>query len=498
MSFGPESSNVGALDAGVAVLEDIECRARALDAERIAALASLHEVAAREAEAVGERGPVEASMAYRSVQADVAAALHAGNTSAGMQLHDAHLVATKYPGTLAALSSGEISRAHVRVITDAGRIIGTEYGPDEPVDAERRAHFEAQAVTKAISTTPAALASFAKRTAEQFATVPLDERHERARAHRMVTVTPLDDGMARLCAVLPAHHAMGAASRLRALAKQLQAVETQAHHDARELAATQGHEPPNDRRRTRSQIQADILADLLLNSTPDTADPAIGGSGFPVVRGIVQIITHSEHLTGSLADVLDAATGATAAGVPVPELTSYGPLPIRAARDIAADTPAWIDVATSTTDGAGGEVTRIEPRFPTLRQRRHLIARDDTCRWFGCMMPAHHCDVDHTVEYRAGGKTSTENLGHLCRNHHLLKHHGGWSLTQHDSGHYELRSPSGRTYRTSPASRVRFHPTNADDDLSHPPPSVGAAPPEGFETSGSEERPPPEHQTPEA
>lgn len=414
VAFKPGSENAQRLDQVITGLEELELRARALEAERVTLLATAHTIAASEAKVVGERGAVEGSMAYRSVQADVAAALHTGNTTAGNQLRHAHLIVSAYPQVHSALAEGALSGAHARVIADAGRVIGAEYVADSPEDAARRAQYETRVVEKAIETTPNALAPYAKRVAEQFATVSLDERYERAREHRMVTVTPLDDGMARLSAILPAHQALGAMARLRTLAKQLQTIEEKAHLDAKELARAQGVEAPADVRRSRSQIQADLVADLLLSANSETAPPELGTTGTPVVRGVVQVITHHEHLAGSLDDVLDVSTGATSSGVPTPELATYGPMPIGVAREIAGDTPTWIDVTTDPTTGA---VAAAEPRFPSLAQRRLLVARDETCRWFGCMMPAHHCDVDHTIEYSAGGPTTITNMGHLCRNH---------------------------------------------------------------------------------
>ena len=44
-------------------------------------------------------------------------------------------------------------------------------------------------------------------------------------------------------------------------------------------------------------------------------------------------------------------------------------------------------------------------------------------------------------------KTSSENLGPLCRRHHRLKtFHSGWSYTQLDPGTYLWRSPHGYHY----------------------------------------------------
>src|SRR5690606_32028947 len=82
-------------------------------------------------------------------------------------------------------------------------------------------------------------------------------------------------------------------------------------------------------------------------------------------------------------------------------------------------------------------------------------------------MPAHHCDIDHAIDYATGGKTDLTNLGALCRNHHLLKHHGGWHVTQDRNGEYAFVSPTGRRYTTQPPGRVRFVP--AHDPPGSPP-----------------------------
>ena len=57
------------------------------------------------------------------------------------------------------------------------------------------------------------------------------------------------------------------------------------------------------------------------------------------------------------------------------------------------------------------------------------------------------CDIDHTTRPRAGGPTSHDNLGLLCRHHHRLKHEGGWTLTQPKPGTFQWQSPAGNVYR---------------------------------------------------
>jgi hypothetical protein len=75
--------------------------------------------------------------------------------------------------------------------------------------------------------------------------------------------------------------------------------------------------------------------------------------------------------------------------------------------------------------------------------------RDRTCVFPYCNRPARGCDKDHVIPYDPDGppgQTSTENLAPLCRLHHRLKTHGGWTYTMLELGVYLWRSPYGYTW----------------------------------------------------
>ena len=119
----------------------------------------------------------------------------------------------------------------------------------------------------------------------------------------------------------------------------------------------------------------------------------------------------------SLADVL----GMSDDPAHVPGL---GPIPAGLARTLAADATwrAWI------TDASGAVVaTGTRSYVPTAALARLVRAREPVCRMPGCRQAAVNCDLDHTVPYPVGATTAT-NLGPLCRRHHVLKTHVGWSL----------------------------------------------------------------------
>ncbi|AZA11298.1 HNH endonuclease signature motif containing protein [Corynebacterium gerontici] len=53
---------------------------------------------------------------------------------------------------------------------------------------------------------------------------------------------------------------------------------------------------------------------------------------------------------------------------------------------------------------------------------RHIITmRDLHCRFPGCEVPAHACDIDHVLEFNRGGPTEVSNGQLLCRRHHNMK-----------------------------------------------------------------------------
>jgi hypothetical protein len=76
-------------------------------------------------------------------------------------------------------------------------------------------------------------------------------------------------------------------------------------------------------------------------------------------------------------------------------------------------------------------------------------------------MPVHRCDIDHNHDHARGGKTQIDNLAHLCRRHHTLKHPDipdahRWTARQERDGTITWHSPLGRDYTDRPTHRVMF------------------------------------------
>jgi hypothetical protein len=103
-------------------------------------------------------------------------------------------------------------------------------------------------------------------------------------------------------------------------------------------------------------------------------------------------------------------------------------------------------IVRGSCDHAHGEVGYHPSRALTHRVR----ARNATCTAPGCGRPAARCDLDHTTAWDKGGVTCECNLSPLCRHHHRCKQAEGWRLEQPEPGVLIWRTPSGRTYATTP------------------------------------------------
>ncbi|HEX5494446.1 MAG TPA: DUF222 domain-containing protein, partial [Mycobacteriales bacterium] len=232
-------------------------------------------------------------------------------------------------------------------------------------------------------------------------------RHERARVDRRVVLTPVDDGMAELVALLPAGQATAVYQRVDALARASRV--------------------PGDQRGTDAR-RADTFVGLLLgHRDPGVTEP--GG-----LRPLVHLTVAASTLTG--------ANNNPAI------LHGYGPIPAVYARVIAADpTGVWKRLVTDPVDGSLIEHSRNTYRPPAALDD-FVRARDRTCRFPGCQHPAQHADLDHTIPWPKG-PTAAGNLGALCRHHHRLKHQTPWQLTQ-TNGQFHWTSPTRRRYTTQP------------------------------------------------
>jgi DNA-binding MarR family transcriptional regulator len=471
----------------------LEARRRVLDAwvatrRRIAALEAeaaellAEQIALHDADITAS--PFHRDAIYRSMVAEFSAAGHVSKGSMEFAFADAQALHTHLPAVRAAFSNGSISVGHVREIARASAIVA-EAIRNQKADATVMALFETAVLVVAEQDTAARTKAHARQVAAAVVGETLVERHRRAAEERCVTVKSLDDGLALLTAVLPEWIATAISDRLNRMTREVVrarddreivplpwwfddagdgdgvgpedfALDDPAFDllDDGALPGAGGMIPSADGdtfatdpevvhfpadTRTWAQTEADLFADLLLTADPSAAH----GDGLDGIQARIQVTVAASTLAG--ADDSPA------------ELDGHGPLHPDIARDLAGRNTGWTRLFLDAT----GMVVETDTYTPTEGMRRFLRARDRHCRFPGCRMPIHRCEIDHNHDHAKGGKTRLDNLGHFCRNHHTLKHPDvpephRWTAQQEKDGSVTWHSPLGRDYADPPPQRVMF------------------------------------------
>jgi 5-methylcytosine-specific restriction endonuclease McrA len=128
----------------------------------------------------------------------------------------------------------------------------------------------------------------------------------------------------------------------------------------------------------------------------------------------------------------------------------FGPVVADVARKVveAQQAAEW---RWSVTDPDTGQVLYdgTTRRRPTSALRRRVQARDQTCVFPGCRMPAVDCDLDHIKRWADGGATTQRNLAPACRRDNLLKEQHHWTYQRLPNGDYQWTTKLGHTYTTN-------------------------------------------------
>ncbi len=241
-------------------------------------------------------------MPIRGMAAEIGAALRINDRTVQTHMDQAHRLCTEYPATWTAWKAGRIDRSHARVIVDTGLPIR---------DPEARAAYEADVLDYAVKTTPGRVRPYAQQVAEKYHPRTMQERHEEALATRRVWVEDLDDGLSMLGIIGPSTEIHGAYDRATEQAKTLKGHDLRDRRDAAERAsdvadgATEDGDAAGDPTdsectwfddRTRDQMRADIILDMLLTGAP-AVDPTEGGLG--AIKAVVQVTIPATTLAGT-------------------------------------------------------------------------------------------------------------------------------------------------------------------------------------------------------
>jgi len=431
-SVSPVVPDFEAWDGVVSGFVDVQRRRAALDAEEIRLLGGAMKVVIDAEASYRRSGRRGKDIPYRSLVCDLATATGWSELTVKRVLGDAVDLCDRFEPVLQALAEGRITRRHAAVIQDSGVEI-----EDDTV----RAEYVALVLARAEQTTPGRLGPVAAAISARLNPISIDERHERANERRGVSVRDLPDAMSDLVLRMPSVLAHAAVDRATQFAQSV--VDGRADLD-------EAAEPVDTR--TMDQLRADAMADLLLTGTPATCTD---GDALSAVRATVQLTV----------PVLTAA----GVGDEPSLLCGVGPIDTATAtRLLGSADQKWLRVMTSPVTGAVLCVDRYKPGKP-LKQL--LDARDERCRFPGCRRPAQRCEKDHTIPYLDGGATCVCNLENLCAHHHVIKHHGEWTVVQLPGGVLEWTSPTGRRSTDRPEPTVRFVP-DRDLDIDPPPEPV--------------------------
>ncbi len=409
---------------------------------------------------------------------EVALALRLSRMTATGRLVMAQTLVEELPGTLAAWEAGVIDSLKARAITETSYLL----------PGEQRSALEARVLPRAGTQTIAQLRAALTRAVLALDPEGAAARHQQRRQDRRVVVSPDEEGMASLWALLSAPDATAAYQRLCDLARGLGSEDARGMDarradllvellTGRRCAATgscidqqgpgdcdcSGDGCPDDATDTASTNTASTntapgpAPDPAHRATPTNA-PGPGGHGCTPIHAtgpgkpLVSVIVPITMLLG-----LDDEPG---------ELVGHGPIPADLAREVAAQ-GTWRRLLTDPASGALLDYGRTTYTPPT-GLAGFIRARDLHCRNPICGQPAARADLDHTIPYQPEGTTSQHNLHASCRHHHRLKTHApGWQVDQHLDDRITWTTPTGRTYTSKPHDyRPDSHPPPSDD----PPP----------------------------
>lgn len=423
MTTPPTTTAQSTLAGELRRIVELERLIRAAQAEQLRRIETARVLAAAVEGVTDASRPIDREFATRSFVAELATTLVVHEATAGRLIGDACRLSRDLPCTLDALAEGSIGVPHVRSLLEVA----------SSLPAERVAAFEAAALERAPRETPSAFRRRIRRLRERRHPEPSTARHERAREERRVCVEPAEDGMAWLSLYLEAERGVAirahldavADARLEAMTDSIRDCRSAVDHDA-VVGAASLH------RSTRAQLRADVAADLLLGR-----DPLAGADGPPL-----GVVTPKVYVTVPVLTLLGH-------GDDPAELDGHGPIDAETARELAAHAPSFRRILTHPETGAYLSYGRARYRVPA-DLAGYLRIRDGVCRFPGCSRRAAGCDLDHTRDWAAGGATRHDNLAHLCRTHHRLKHHTGWRMSQMPSGDIRWTSPAGREHVTSP------------------------------------------------
>ena len=379
---------------------------------------------------------------------EIALARRISPAASSFSLAKARRLLQSMPGTVDQLWSGAVTDGQASTV--AGALDGARPETCERIDDLIREHPETLH-----GMGHKRLRARIRRLVQQLEPETSRERAERAARARHVTMTPLDDGMARVTAVLRGVDAVGVMTSLNTRAESLRA------------AGVKG---------SVRALEADLLVEDVLLSAEDDSLRTPRRRG-PRPRLDVGIVITDTALLGP-EDEAECA-----------QLEGYGIIPAHILRDTVAGTPpGQLDDAEDLhpdeevtaffrrlyRSPRTGELIAMESRaraFPAGLARM-IRWRDTTCRTPWCN--AQIRQSDHVIPHHRGGPTSFANGQGLCVRCNLLKELGLWVLAPATA---PLSDSDESVGAASPPQNATAPREDLDEEPGSVPPTTSASPP---------------------
>jgi hypothetical protein len=352
------------------------------------------------------------------------------------------------PVLAAAVAAGEVSSAHVRVISQTlDAIPGVIAAAAVPVA-------EAMLVEAARHEHPGALSRTAGMLLARLdpdGTLPRDRDIERRRALRLVDHA---DGCTDIGGRLTPEVAETWRVIIDALAAPLPAVDGMRDD------------------RTPAQRAHDAFGEAGLRLLRSGTLPQTGGTPVTILARFTVNPNDVSDANSDTGDVTaddaaadsrvgggTASNGAKAGGADPMVMTGHGALwPWRRLWPLLGDA-ALVPVRVDA-DGGLLDCGRTQ-RLATAKQRLALAARDGGCCFPGCSRPAAWTEVHHIIAWTAGGQTNIDNLCLLCRFHHRVFDDRGWTVEM-NNGRPQWTPPAFIDLRRRPIRNTTHHPPDID------------------------------------
>lgn len=402
------------------VWERVHTFAKAQVTESMVEFARRPEYVGTEPETALARRGARGEVVRRFPDDELAARFGVSSAAIDAQLDVALALARRLPATHCAFTTGALDFVKTRAMVRGCGVL----------DDEQAAVVEARLLGRAVDQDVTKLRQRIKRAVLRIDPALAEERRQRCLADRRVWITPADDGMAWLTALLPAADAMTIERAIDSAARTAKA------------DATDGDE------RTLEQLRADHLVWPFTQALQHGV--LTGPSEVTLARHRGHVPQINVTVAASTLMGLDDLPG---------ELGGYGSITAETARGIASG-GVWRRIVTDPASGTVLDVGTTTYQ-PPADLARHVEIRDQTCRYPTCNRPATRAELDHTVPF-PDGSTSHDNLAVLCVHHHQLKHHQPDAqgtaaeqpsrLVQEIPGKLRWTMPTGHQYLVEPTT----------------------------------------------